>query len=882
MSALSPITREQYETSLDDAALCEQLPVRDYLDNVLVRTNGALVAGYEIRGITSYFASDEERDRSKVMLGALLKSIPEQSMRLQVRYEVVEDLGNLLEVYTAQGRSEDNEIGRALDVARLDAWRAKSEAGHYLRPLLHVYLIWDPCIHHRVTGKTTRRNFILGLSAKATIERTRREHEEILAEFESLLVGIEATMQASELGPRRLSDQEMFLEAKRALNPLESDTRKYVPGEDHLEFRSARQQLSTVSILDETDSYLNLGGLLYSFVSLKELPDATFPGILRELVSLDFPFVVSVQLTIPDQTKILKGYKSRLRKMQAAQRDTSGGFRVNVEAQVAESQLFKVQQEIIASSIKTAKLSLLIVTRTSKPAVTRNEFEEAERLINSRRQQLLYAVARMNGAKAITETLAKRRLFFTTLPGMADIDKREQDLLTTNASDLLPVESPWQGTPRSPLFLIETPYRQLIPFSPFDPSFSDANVLIMAKSGGGKTFMVQQLLSMASRANPLVSIIERGDSYKPLVELMGGRMITMSLDTVQTINPWDLPKGEREPAKDQVAFLKNLTRHMLGENAAEDTELLDNLLTDAILRTYKRAAIRPSNPIPTFSDLRDELSQWRDEEKNQRVMDEAHLAAIKLRSWTGEKGIYSRLFDHPTTIALDSSWLFFNVEQLADDPRLETAMSLLIAHATAQRASGKTGQPSITVLDECWFLLDSPVLAPEVVQLFRTARKRNASVWGISQTAEDFVGSESKPRAHGAGIVKNSSTKIVGQQPGDMTALREHLHLNATALHQVKHFSAPRKGRSADALIVIGEKADTTHTIRMVPTPVDYWITTTYARERFYRTWWLQQHREMPLLQAYQELARKFPFGLADVEPLPEEQSNEVAKGAGK
>ena len=195
-----------------------------------------------------------------------------------------------------------------------------------------------------------------------------------------------------------------------------------------------------------------------------------------------------------------------------------------------------------------------------------------------------------------------------------------------------------------------------------------------------------------------------------------------------------------------MAFLKNLTRHMLGEGGAEDTELLDNLITEAILRTYKRAAIRPSNPIPTFSDLRDELAQWRDEEKNQRVMDEAHLAAIKLRSWTGEKGVYSKLFDRPTTISLDNPWLFFNVEQLSDDPRLETAMSLLIAHATAQRASGGAGRRSITVLDECWFLLDSPVLAPEVVQLFRTARKRNASVWGISQTAEDFVGTESSPQ----------------------------------------------------------------------------------------------------------------------------------------
>jgi hypothetical protein len=876
-----PLTQEQREKRLDDPALCEQLPVRDYLDNVMVRTSGALVAGYELRGITSYFGSDEERDRGKVMLGALLKSIPEQSMRVQLRYEVVEDLGDLLEMYASDERS-GNEIGEMLDAARLEAWRKKVEAGQYLRPLLHIYLIWDPLIHHRIARKTTRRNLSWSLSAKSCIERSRREHEELLAEFESLLVGIEATMHAAELGPKRLTDHELFVETKRALNPVARDDRRYTPGEDHLEYRSARQQLANVSIVDETELYLNVSGLLYSFVSLKELPDATFPGILRELIALDFPVVVNAQLTIPDQTKVLKGYKSRLRKMQAAQRDSQGGFRVNVEAQVAESQLFKVQQEIIASSIKTTKMSLVIAIRTSKPAVTRSDFDEAERTIENRRQQVLYALARMNGAKGITESLAKRRLFFSELPGMSESDKREQDMLTTNASDLLPVEAPWQGTPRSPLFLLETPYRQLIPFSPFDPSLSDANVLIMAKSGGGKTFMVQQLLSMASRANPLVSIIERGDSYRPLVELMGGRMITMSLDADETINPWDLAKGEKQPSRDQVAFLKNLTRHMLGENPAEDTELLDNLINEAILRTYKRVSIRPSNPIPTFSDLRDELAQWRDEEKSQRVMDEAHLAAIKLRSWTGEKGIYSRLFDHPTTISLDNPWLFFNVEQLADDARLETAMSLLIAHATAQRASGKTGQPSITVLDECWFLLDSPVLAPEVVQLFRTARKRNASVWGISQTAEDFVGPESRPRIHGAGIVKNSSTKIVGQQPGDMTALRGHLHLNETALYQVKHFSAPQKGRSADALIAIGEKAETTHTIRMVPTPLDYWITTTYARERLYRSWWIFRHRDIPLIEAYQQLAKAFPFGLADIAPLPEELSNQVAQGAQK
>ena len=874
-----PLTIEQHQRKLTDPALCEQLPVRDYLDNIVVRTNGAFVAGYELNGLASYFASDEGRDRGKLMLEALLRSLPEQSMRVQFRYEVVKDLGDLLERYIAGQHSERDEV-IALDDLRIARWRGREVTGCYMRPLLHVYFIWDPVVHHRVSGKPLKPSGNpFSLSPRKCIDRSRQEHGQLVAEYESLLRGVETALDAAELGARRLTDEELFIETKRALNPLAPDPRPYRRADERLEFRSAREQLVDVSLADETETYLNLGGVLYSFVSLKELPDATFPGILRELVGLDFPIIVNAQVMIPDKAKVLKGYKSRLRKMQAAQRDSNGGFRTNVEAQVAETQLVRVQQDIISSSVKTAKLSLVIGTRTSRPAVTTAELEESERRIDNQRQQLLYAVARMNGAKAVGETLAKKRLFFGSLPAMADADKRDQDLLTSNAADLLPVEMPWRGTPRSPLLILETPYRQLIPFSPFDPGLSDANMLVMAKTGGGKTVMVQQFLLMAARDKPLISIIERGDSYGPLVELMGGRMITMSLDSDQTINPWDLPEGENEPSKDQVAFLKNLSRHMLGEGRAEDTELLDNLITEAILRTYKRAAIRPSCPIPTFSDLRDELGQWRDEEKNQRVMDEAHLAAIKLRSWTGEKGVYAKLFDRPTTISLDNPWLFFNVEQLSDDRRLETAMSLLIAHATSQRASGKAGRRSITVLDECWFLLDSPVLAPEVVQLFRTARKRNASVWGMSQTAEDFVGTESNPRVHGAGIVKNATTKIIGQQPGDMTALREHLHLNETALNQIKHFSAPVKGKSADALIVIGEKAETTHTIRMSPTPVDYWIMTTYARERVYRSWWLERQKPRPLIDAYMKLAERFPTGLADVDPLPEELSGDVSRG---
>ena len=182
--------------------------------------------------------------------------------------------------------------------------------------------------------------------------------------------------------------------------------------------------------------------------------------------------------------------------------------------------------------------------------------EEAERELANRTQEILNAFQRMNGAKAVVETIAKRRIFLGTLPGMGETDKREQDMLTPNAADLLPTEMPWAGTRRSPLILFETPFRQLIPYSPFDPDLANANGLIMGTSGSGKTLLTQQLLLMATRTDPLVSILERGDSYLPLVELMGGQMIEMSLDSDQTINPWDLPNGETRAVEESAGVLE--------------------------------------------------------------------------------------------------------------------------------------------------------------------------------------------------------------------------------------------------------------------------------------------------------------------------------------
>src|SRR5438128_10538920 len=559
----------QHEFELHNPALCEELRIRDILDNVAVMTSGAFVAAYELSGVHSYYHTEEMRNRAKESFEAVLRSMPEGCTRVHMRFQVRQDNGDVIRRYADSARSS-NIVLASIDEERCSRWSEKETAGEFLDYGLYAMFYWDPLIHQSDPGheweQKLRRSW--SLSTGKSIQRSRSEHERLAAEFTSLLAGIETTLGSSGMHIQRLDDDGLFLLIQRAMNPLDAITGCYRRNGWPGRYESIRSRLTSVSIEAESDDYLKIGGLLYTFISLKEPPDSTYPGLLRELLSLDFPVVINTEIVVPEQAKVISQYKWRQRKMMADQRDINGGFRVNVEAQVAERQLVQVLEDVISSSLKTCQVSLVIGVRTSTPIRCGREREEAERIIADRRQRVLHTITRMNGARGMVETLAQKRLFFGSLPCMAEENKREIDMLTLNAADLMPIETPWRGTPTSPGILFETRQRKLIPFSPFDSSLNDANILIMSSSGGGKTFMAQMFLLMLGRLNPLISIIERGDSYAALTELMGGRVVDLDLEGAETLNPWDLPPGQSTPSKDKVAFLKNLTRHMIGDGRA--------------------------------------------------------------------------------------------------------------------------------------------------------------------------------------------------------------------------------------------------------------------------------------------------------------------------
>src|ERR1039458_10180398 len=325
-----PKTTEERLKEITRPAVCDLLPVRDFLDDVMIRADGSYVAGFHLGGALSYFMDDEGRNQTKRTLESLFLTIPEESMRVQFRYEVIENVGSLLDRYES-ARTTTLEHVIAMDQQRVDEWRVSDRAGEFLTRVAAVYFIWNPEIHARgmaESGGPIKKNddakskpsrgglfgwffdwvesllsLFSSVSVSKNITASRAKHFENLNRFESLIMGMETSLTTAEMRPKRMTHEELFLEIKRSLFPTEPDAcpLRTFPLADR--YISAREQLAVVSILGQDENHININGLLWSCVTFKMPPDSTFPGVMRELLTLGFPVVINSHITIPDRSE---------------------------------------------------------------------------------------------------------------------------------------------------------------------------------------------------------------------------------------------------------------------------------------------------------------------------------------------------------------------------------------------------------------------------------------------------------------------------------------------------------------------------------------------------------------------------------------------------
>src|SRR5690242_2298243 len=159
-------------------------------------------------------------------------------------------------------------------------------------------------------------------------------------------------------------------------------------------------------------------------------------------------------------------------------------------------------------------------------------------------------------------------------------------------------------------------------------------------------------------------------------------------------------------------------------------------------------------------------------------------------------------------------------------------------------------------------MLADPVLGMQILNAFRTARKRHGSIIAASQGIEDFVGTAESPHSVGLAILQNTEAKFLCAQLGDLSRLLEVLHLSDPALEAVKELrNVP--GHFAESYLLIANQPESSTVIQLTATPFDYWATTSHPLEMEFRQKFAKEHSELSMLEVIYRLGTAHPKGIA-------------------
>lgn len=291
----------------------------------------------------------------------------------------------------------------------------------------------------------------------------------------------------------------------------------------------------------------------------------------------------------------------------------------------------------------------------------------------------------------------------------------------------------------------------------------NANMVVFAKSGAGKSFTVKLEALRTMMQGTEVIIIDPENEYQKLADAVGGAYIRLSLNSQTRINPFDLPRViDSDEADDalraNLVTLHGLFRLMLGGaqttaagvamSALSPVEEAD--LDQALIDTYARVGITSdplthNSPPPTISDLYDTLIH---------MGGSGPSLAQRLRKYT--TGTFAGIFSQQSNIDINNPMVVFNIRDLEDELR-PVAMYIVLSHIwNITRTDQKK---RMLIVDEAWQLMKYEDSANFLFSLAKRARKYYLGLTTITQDVEDFMSSKM-----GRAIVANSSMQLLLKQ----------------------------------------------------------------------------------------------------------------------
>ncbi len=347
--------------------------------------------------------------------------------------------------------------------------------------------------------------------------------------------------------------------------------------------------------------------------------------------------------------------------------------------------------------------------------------------------------------------------------------------------------------------------------------YINSNLMVLGKSGSGKSFFTKTLLSMIYSENSRIFILDPENEYSVLCKNVGGKFIDVGNATEGRINPlhiYQILTDDGTPAAPEIVFsahlqfLESFFRIVLNGITSDALEELNNIIT----KVYELKGITDNTDckdfkaedFPVFDDLYAVvLSEY---EKEILPSRKANLERIKTYvAKFASGGRYSVLWNGASTLTSTEKLIVFNFQSLLGSQNnvVSNAQMLVIMRYLDQQIinirelnrDGKTNIHPFVAIDEGYNFIDqdNPVALDFVYLWYKRIRKYNGSIMFLTQNLSDILGNPTIVQKTTAIINNTQYSFIFALAPADLQTLTDLYksagNINETEQNQIANAS---------------------------------------------------------------------------------------------
>ena len=359
-------------------------------------------------------------------------------------------------------------------------------------------------------------------------------------------------------------------------------------------------------------------------------PRRVYPGWLSRLIDSDVPLEAVLHIHPRDARSVMLRLRKRLVEFQSSRLlDQKAGKLPDTEREIALRDIEQLQEQLQRGDTRVFDLSLYLLVRGISLDLLDQRTEQVQMALDN-----LLLVGR---PVPYEQDIA----FTSCLPEAHDRLRRGRLLDTGSVATAFPFSSSTLSMPEGILYGTVPRNGSLIILDPFSPQLENANAVVFAQSGAGKSYAckLQALRSLA--CGIAVTIVDPEDEYRRLCQAVGGQYIRLSPSSSQRLNPFDLfvpsssstssptatsvradqanasnpdaedDEGAWDPLAEKIQALHTLLDLMLADHGpglpGSLTQREKGVLDRALYETYRRAGITPdpathSSPRPSEED----------------------------------------------------------------------------------------------------------------------------------------------------------------------------------------------------------------------------------------------------------------------------------------